>query len=186
VSGAGQGEPRQLRLFFALWPGEAHRAALARASAAAVAQVMGRPVTPGHLHVTLAFLGSVPAPRFAPVVAIGGQVRWPIVQLDFGRIEFWARPKVLVAIAEPVPAAGQAIVDRLWQDLEPLGFAREPRPWRPHLTLVRRVSRPPPENLEMEPAVPDPGAPAWRLALVDSRAGPDGPHYEPLADWPLA
>ena len=185
MSDAGQGEPRQLRLFFALWPGDAHRAALARASAAAVAQVAGRPVPPGNLQVTLAFLGSVPARRFAQVVEIGGQVRCPVVQLDFGRIEFWAKPKVLVAVAEAVPAAGQVIVDRLWHGLEPLGFAREPRPWRPHLTLMRQVSRPPPDNLGMAPVPPEPDVPAWRLALVDSLASPDGPRYKPLADWPL-
>ena len=30
--------------------------------------------------------------------------------------------------------------------------------------------------------VPDP---PWRLALVESSAHPDGPRYQPLADWPL-
>ena len=185
MSGAGQGVPRQLRLFFALWPGESHRAALARAAVAAVAQVAGQPVPPGNLHVTLAFLGSVPAQRFAQVAAIGGQAQWQAVRLDFGRVEYWAKPKVLVAMPDAVPSAGQAIVDRLWQGLEPLGFAREPRPWRPHLTLVRRVSRPPPDNLAMPLVLPDAGASAWRLALVDSLAGPDGPRYKPLADWAL-
>ena len=185
MSGAGQGVPRQLRLFFALWPGESHRAALARAAVAAVAQVAGRPVPPGNLHVTLAFLGEVPGRSFGGLAAIGAQGSWPAVRLDFGRIEYWAKPKALVAMPEAVPAAGQAIVDRLWQGLGPLGFTREPRPWQPHLTLVRRVSRPPPENLEMAPVLPVSGAPAWRLALVDSLAGPDGPRYKPLADWPL-
>lgn len=185
MSSAGQGKPRQLRLFFALWPHEMHRAALARAAAAAVAQVAGQPVPPGNLHVTLAFLGEVPGRSFGGLAAIGGQGSWPAVRLDFGRIEYWAKPKVLVAMPDAVPSAGQAIVDRLWQGLEPLGFARDPRPWQPHLTLARRVSRPPPDNLEMAPVLPGSGTPAWRLALVDSLASPDGPRYKPLADWPL-
>lgn len=185
MSGAGQGAPRKLRLFFALWPSAAHRAALAQAAAAAVAQVAGQPVPPGNLHVTLAFLGAVPGRTFARLVAIGGKAPWPAVRLDFGRIEYWAKPKVLVALADAVPATGVAIVDRLWESVTPLGFAREPKPWRPHLTLMRRVSRPPPETLGMVPVLPNPGVPPWRLALVDSLAGPDGPRYKPLADWPL-
>lgn len=186
MSAAGQGGPRALRLFFALWPGESHRAALARAAAAAIAQVAGRPVPPGNLHVTLAFLGRVAGRDFARLVALGGQESWPNVGLDFGPVEYWAKPKVVVAMPDTVPAAGQAIVDRLWQGLTPLGFVREPRPWRPHLTLVRRVTRPPPENLKLVSIPDDPREPAWRLALVDSIAGPEGPRYKPLADWPLA
>jgi len=185
VSAAGQGGPRTLRLFFALWPGDAQRAALARAAAPVVSQVAGRPVPPGNLHVTLAFLGPVRGRSFASLVAMGGRGPWPRVDLEFGLVEYWARPKVLVAMPEGVPAAGLAIVERLWEGLTPLGYAREPRPWRPHLTLVRRVTRPPAGNLRLAPIQADPAEAAWRLALVDSIAGPEGPRYKPLADWPL-
>lgn len=177
--------PRKLRLFFALWPTDRHRAALAESAAGAVARVAGRAVPPGNLHVTLAFLGSVPAQTFVHLVGIGGQGSWPAVSLDFTRIEYWARPKVLVAMPAQVAAAAQEVVERLWQGVEPLGFAREQRPWRPHLTLVRGVLQLPPANLEMTPFQPAVDAPAWRLALVDSAAHPEGPRYKPLADWPL-
>jgi 2'-5' RNA ligase len=88
-------------------------------------------------------------------------------------------------VASEVPAEGQAMVDQLWQGLEPLGFVREARPWRPHLTLARGVRRPPPENLALMPALPRGDANAWRLALVESAAYADGRRYKPLADWPL-
>ncbi len=185
MNAARQGAPRKLRLFFALWPGERHRAALAEAAAGAVAQVAGQPVPPGNLHVTLAFLGAVPGRTFASLVEVGGRCPWPVVSLSFTRIEYWAKPKVLVAMPDGVPAAGQAIADRLWQGLEPLGFRREFRPWRPHLTLVRQVRRPPPENLALAPLSAATGEAAWRLALVESLVYPDGPRYKPLADWPL-
>jgi 2'-5' RNA ligase len=171
----------KLRLFFALWPGERGRAGLWTAARPAADRVEGDPVPPGNLHVTLAFLGSVPGQTFAQLVQLGGQGPWPAVGIAFSRIEYWAKPRVLVALAAAVPPAGQAIVDRLWAGLESLGFRRELRPWRPHLTLVRRVRRPPPENLAMAPVE---GA-DWRLALVESAAYPEGPRYRPLADWPL-
>jgi len=185
VSAAGERSPRKLRLFFALWPVDRHRAALAEWTAEAVARVDGRVVPPGNLHVTLAFLGPVPAQTFVQLVGVGGQGIWPAVRLDFTRIEYWARPKVLVAMPAEVPAAGQAIVERLWQGVAPLGFKRELRPWRPHLTLVRGVRQPPPENLELAPVQATADDPAWRLALDDSAAHPEGPRYKALADWPL-
>ena len=86
-----------------------------------------------------------------------------------------------------VPAAGQAIVERLWRALEPLGFTREARPWQPHLTLARRVRRPPPDNLVLAPVVNRAGDEP-RLAPGPRRielAHPDGVRYKPLADWPL-
>lgn len=185
MSEARDSTTRKLRLFFALWPVERHREALAVSAAPVVAQIAGRAVPPGNLHVTLAFLGSVPAKTFVELVRVGGQGSWPAVRLDFTRIEYWARPKVLVAMPASVPAAGQEIVERLWQGVAPLGFARELRPWRPHLTLVRGVQQLPPKDLELEPAQSAADEPAWRLALVDSAAHPEGPRYKALADWPL-
>ena len=89
---------RTLRLFFALWPGDALRTALAAAAAPAVAQVAGQAVPPGNLHVTLAFLGPVPGSALVPLFEVGGQGPWPAVDLAFERLEFWAKPKVLVAM----------------------------------------------------------------------------------------
>ena len=174
-----------LRLFFALWPGERQRVLLAAAAEAAVAQVAGVPVSPGNLHVTLAFLGRTPASALVSLMQLGGQGPWPPVDLEFERIEYWAKPKVLVAMPRTTPVAGQVIVDRLWSGLEPLGFVRELRPWRPHLTLARRIRRPPPENLAFAAGGVHADKPAWRLALVESSAHPDGTRYRPLADWPL-
>lgn len=182
---AGERGTRQLRLFFALWPGGRHRTALAAAAAAAVDRVAGQPVPPGNLHVTLAFLGMAASASLPRLIEAGGQGPWPAVPLEFRRLEYWARPKVLVALPETVPAAGPVLVDRLWRAIEPLGFVREQRPWQPHLTLARRVRRPPPDNLSMDPLADGGAEPAWRLALVESNSHPEGVRYKPLADWPL-
>ena len=185
MTAAGAQGPRKLRLFFALWPSGRHRAALAEAAAAAVARANGQPVPPGNLHVTLAFLGMVPGVLLAQVIEAGGQAPSPSVSLHFRRIEYWGRPKVLVALPDAVPAAGAMVVDHLWRALGPLGFKREHRPWQPHLTIARRVPQPPPGDFVLPP-VPDDGTePAWRLALVESSSHPDGVRYKPIADWPL-
>lgn len=186
MNSAGERGTQALRLFYALWPTDGCRTALAAAAAPAVARVDGQPVPPGNLHVTLAFVGMVPGRSLGDLVSVGGRGPWPAVELAFTRIEYWLEPKVLVALPPEVPAAGCAMVDRLWQGLEPLGFQREQRPWRPHLTLVRRIRRPPPDDLDLAPIAARGPGPAWRLALVESRSQPDGVRYKPLADWPLA
>ena len=53
----------QRRLYFALWPDAALRATIARVAAGPAAVAGGRAVPAADLHVTLAFLGGVPAAR---------------------------------------------------------------------------------------------------------------------------
>jgi 2'-5' RNA ligase len=167
-------------VFFAYWPDAKTRQSLLEATRAAVASIDGQPVTASNLHVTLAFLGRVPSSRIPEIVRIGGRGDYKPAKLTFDRLEYWPRPKVVSALADAVPAAGQALVDTLWERLLPLGIAHEERPWRPHFTVVRRVRRPPP-RLTI-PAI------HWacdRMALVESVSGPDGLHYTPLAEWLL-
>jgi RNA 2',3'-cyclic 3'-phosphodiesterase len=176
--------PRRLRLFFALWPSADLRERLAASARSAFIGVEGQPVPPGNLHVTLAFLGPVSGVRLAELIAVGGGSRWPAVELRFERAEYWARAKVLVAILAAVPEQGRQMVERLWDRLEPLGFTREARPWQPHLTLMRRIRRPPADGIGFKPIVVA-GGRDWRLALVESATHAEGPRYKPLADWPL-
>ena len=181
------GASGRLRLFFALWPSDAQRRALTELTAAAIAPVDGRPVQPSHFHLTLAFLGTVPGRGFADLVALGGSVRQPAVELGFNRLAYWAKPRVVVALPARLPQAGQQIVDWLWTGLIPLGFEREARPWQPHLTLVRHVRQPPPPSYgpELASRAAAAAATGWSLALVESSTHPEGARYRPLAKWPL-
>ncbi len=169
------------RLFFAYWPEAKTRQALIEATGTAIASIDGQPVGASNLHVTLAFLGRVPGSRIPELIRIGGRGDYRPAKLSFDRLEYWPRPKVVAALPDTIPEAGQRLVDALWERLMPLGFEREERPWRPHVTLVRRVRRPPPRL-----SIPVLRWSGDRLALVESVSGPDGLHYTPLAEWPLA
>lgn len=171
---------RARRLFFALWPDPATRAALVHATRKAVRHSGGRPVEPDNLHATAAFLGAVPEDRFAALLAAGAAAAGAGFELQIEGIEFWPRPQVLVATAATPPAAA-ALAERLWQGVEPLGVKRDFRPLRIHFTLARKVRKPAP-GLAMQRvdwAVPD-------FALVESVTDPAGVRYTVLARWSLA
>jgi 2'-5' RNA ligase len=60
------------------------------------------------------------------------------------------------------------------------GFQTEQRPFKAHLTLARKVRRPPAD------AVFEPLAwPAHEFSLVESTTDPAGSRYERLATWPI-
>ncbi len=169
------------RLFLASWPDAATRDATHHATRKAVRLSGGRPVATANLHLTLAFLGGVGADRHEAVCAVAGGLAAPGFEVVFDRVEFWPRPRVMVAVASDPPAAAAALAAGLWAGLAPLGFEPDLRPYRPHLTLARKVSRPQ-AGLIMKPV-------AWtvaELALVESVTDPAGPRYTVLERWPLA
>jgi 2'-5' RNA ligase len=124
------------RLFFALWPDDAERDAIV-AAARRLFPLSGRPVSAADLHVTLAFVGSVDDARTDRLLELERPL--PGIPLCFDHLEHWPKPRVLVAAARQTPAALQHVVDELWRRLDRFGFARETRPFRPHVTLARDV-----------------------------------------------
>jgi 2'-5' RNA ligase len=165
------------RLFFAFWPDTAARASLESARAA-LFPLDGRPVAPADLHVTAAFLGSVDASRLAALQRLAATV--PPFELRFDRVGYWAKPRVLVALARESPVRAVQAIDALWSQLARLGFRRDPRPWRPHVTLAREA-RPPRRDPPWQAVT----WPVDRLVLVESlptgQSGTGGARYRPLA-----
>lgn len=165
--------PPDRRLFFAFWPDEALRAAL-EAARQRVFPLAGRPVAAAGLHVTAAFLGRVPESRLPALLELAAPVPPLTIRLD--RLEHWPKPKVLVAAAGELRPDLRTVVANLWRRLDRLGFARETRPYRPHVTLARDVRH-------LRPGIPWPAFdwPAERLVLVESVATATGTSYRPVA-----
>ena len=174
----------------------------------------GRPVPAANLHVTLAFLGSVPERRLAelaeiaraatsapasasagmpasagvprsPPTAAGESAELPEegLELTFDHLEHWRAAQLLCALpAEPpAPTAPTVVLAlRLQDQLTARGFAPDLKPFRPHVTVVRKVSQP--GRMEkMHPVV-------WsftELALIESRTLPEGPLYSVVEAYPL-
>jgi 2'-5' RNA ligase len=166
-----------IRLFFALWPDAAARAALLRAGADAAPDA--RPTHPDDLHLTLVFIGDVGPDRLPCIEAAADGVALSGFELILEQLETWPRQRVLVASSADPPPALFDLVSQLQQNLLPCGIQPEPRRYRPHVTLARKAPKVPRRALRI----------AWsvhELVLVRSGvAGPNGGGYQVLRAWPL-
>ena len=146
----------------------------------------GRIVPPANLHVTLAFLGSRPAHELESICAVLGEAAAEVAQpqLEVGRYRE-TRSVGMLVFSDSTRNAAQLAV-RLHEQLAALGvYKQEPRPWLPHVTVVRYRERPrqsPP--LAPPPPELEPFAPSGAAAYL-SRLHPSGAVYEVLESFPL-
>jgi RNA 2',3'-cyclic 3'-phosphodiesterase len=173
------------RLFFALWPKENARAALADAVAEPVRQCGGRAVPATNLHVTLAFLGRVEEPRLANVRLIGSTLAAAHAEdaplaLRFDRLAHWARAQILCALSSTAAPAVARLAMALQEACVADGFTPDLKPFRAHVTVARKVA-----GCAARPSLP---ALVWtfnEFALIESRTVPSGALYSVVESWPL-
>jgi len=105
-------------------------------------------VTPEQIHLTLKFLGNVPAEQVAMMAqamthATQEQPALPLRAQSLGCFPHPSRPRVLwVGLVDPSQALAH-LHARLTAAFIPVGFPPEDRPWHPHLTLARAQHRGP-------------------------------------------
>jgi 2'-5' RNA ligase len=125
------------RLFIALWPDPATRTAIARWQQAWDWPARAAPVKADRLHLTLHFLGDVPAHRLGEI-AQGLRGPFEPFELALGHGEVWPNG---IAVLEPAETPLQ--LGRLHASLHDavaaLGLAVDTRPFRPHVTVSRRA-----------------------------------------------
>jgi RNA 2',3'-cyclic 3'-phosphodiesterase len=142
-------------------------------------------------HLTLLFLGDVPAAALGPLTtavapAVAGTRPMTLQLAGAGRFGSRRRPAVCWAGLAGDVAELTALAGRLAGAARAVGLPVEDRPFRAHLTIGRwRPGRPAdgdlPERLAgyAGPAWPVPEVVLWR-----SHLGPE-PTYERVAAWPL-
>jgi len=169
------------RLFFALVPSSAVRAAFGDLSRTVARRSRGRAVSSEHLHLTLAFLGDVPVAALPALQRVGAGMPRAGATLVFDTLGAWRASGVAWVAPSLVPPSIVALHAALAAALAGAGFVLDARAFRPHVTLARRCVQPQP-RARCEPV----HWPADRLCLVGSELGPAGPVYRELGAWPLA
>ena len=169
-----------VRLFFAAWPDAVMRAGLAEAGAALGLAVPSQCVPAPALHLTLAFVGAVPASGVETVRAIGAVQRSPAFTVRFDAYDYWPKPEVVVVAAREISPALGTLWERLHQDLSAHGLALNPKRLRPHVTLVRKLTQ--------DPVLPALSPFHWdvrELCLARSDTCDGRPAYTVIDTWPL-
>ncbi len=193
TQGAGKGGPLA-RLFVALLLPETTRATVTSATEPLRAGALPVRWTPAHqLHITLRFLGSVEPGRIERVgdaikrtAAAGRPLH--LVLREIGAFPSLSRARVVWVGVEPDPGLAD-LHRRLTDALEPLGFAREERPFHAHVTLGRARPRRGLSGGALEEAA---GAVRLRVEadvahvhLMRSRLGPGGARHTVEVACPL-
>lgn len=138
-----------LRLFLALWPNpEALQGLRAWADTWTWPDEVARIPAP-RWHLTLHFIGDVPAIRVEEFEA-GLAVPCPRIEIEFGRAQLWSGGLALV-VPNAVPDALVDLHGRLGDALGRLGAPVDTRRYKPHVTLARRAEAalPPRERPEV-------------------------------------
>ena len=171
------------RLFFALWPDEAVRRAIANL-ASTLPMPRGAKVTrPQRLHLTVVFLGDfapLPDSMLSAIQSAAGSIRARAFELSLDRVDSFARARVGWLGTSSVPDALTALHNALGTALQSAGVPLKPDvPFVPHVTIQRNVRTPPPA-MDISPIV-------WTVrdfVLVESMPGSPEP-YRIIGAWPL-
>ncbi len=172
--------PRNKRLFFALWPDDELRSQLADLQIQ-LPQVQGNWVHPMDLHITLQFLGPVPANRQQCILQAASAVQGFPFALEINHLDFWPKPRIAWAGPEKTPEELSQLVKELGENLRECGFKPEKRPYRPHVTLLRKTTPGMPQVLQ-QPVF----WPVDYFVLAESRPDGEPPWYQIVESWPLS
>lgn len=171
--------PDTSRLFFALWPDDEARQALARLHPSMAAKGL-KLVQPHNLHVTLVFLGQVDAETGSLLKQAVADITTQPFTLTFDRLSYWRRPRILcLSCRQPAPNPAMMLVSALETAAANCGLRTNTRLYTPHITLARHVRHLP--DIKIEPIV-------WRaeaFSLIESCSEPEGVRYKVLQQWPF-
>jgi RNA 2',3'-cyclic 3'-phosphodiesterase len=164
-----------LRVFFALRPDFEVTRQLIQVGRQLILESRSRRIDPKNYHMTLAFVGEVPAAKLAVLQQIGRSLHARRFNFSCNSIEFWREPQVVVAAARVAPPG---LLD-LWRKLnDAIGLPQERL--RAHVTLARKVTQAPVPQA-MSPVV-------WRatnFSLIRSDTGGVESAYTVLDTWSL-
>lgn len=164
------------RLFFALWPDDLVRKQIANVIAKLPPK--GNKVKPANLHATLAFMGNSTPDQVNCYIKAADQISSHPFDLQLDSREWWKKSQVTCLGASSLPDPLFDLVSSLNNSLEPCGYNPEQRPFRLHITLMRKVKHPI-TPVEFRP-IP------WLVrgfSLVESETLPSGAEYRVIQSW---
>lgn len=147
-------------------------------------------VAPESIHITLKFLGEVPDKKMDDIDAALGGLTWKPFTVTVHKVGFFPGPRSpRIFWAGMEAPTMQGLAERLDTRMERLGFEKEKRGFRPHVTLARA------RDTRMDTALVTAASvyaehefgsfTADRIFLVQSILKPAGAVYNQLKEYPL-
>ncbi len=173
-------ENKDIRLFFALWPDDALRDRLHRASNTLTVERPARRVPHRNLHLTLHFIGNVFFKQMDCLRQQARLVKAEAFELNIDRQGYFSKPRVCWLGCREIPTALRELHEQLGQRLQLCDYQPEARRYNPHVTVARKIG-----------AVAESGsfAPiAWKVdefSLVEVRQIKNGVQYRVIETFPL-
>jgi 2'-5' RNA ligase len=180
TSAPGATPVERLRLFFGIWPPAPAALALHGWAVATQATVGGRAIAAANIHLTLAFLGSVPAERLEHAIAAGRRVRGDRTELLLTEARYWPRSRLVWVGPKTTPAPLAGLAAELQRELAALAIHVDEREFVAHVTLLRDVPR-----LRGLPDLPEVEWPITEFVLARSVTAAAGSVYTILERFPL-
>jgi len=172
---------KSMRVFFALWPDDAERAALAAWQPALHKLCGGRIIRADTVHNTLVFLGNIEAHRLEALSLAAQEADGGAFELQFDEACYWKHNHIVFASPSRVPKQLEKLVHRLEQNLAMHGFEFDQRPYKPHVTLLRNAKW----GSEPLPVMKKVMWKAKSFVLVQSAPDEKGANYKVLAQFQL-
>ncbi len=178
------------RVFLAVWPDTETRQRLRAVGEALRTQLNGRLSRSETIHLTLVFIGDVLRDTLPEVLAAPTGVSRSEFEICFDRPGYWKHNRIAYLSPSSPPAALHALVRDLEERLEALAIPYDRREYKPHITLIRKVTNPAhsadhPGTLSIPDSVAPIRWPVREFQLVESRPNATGAHYRVLARYPL-
>jgi len=176
-----QKKPKQQRLFYALWPDNTVRKQLTALKSNIEQKFqpfsLAWPMLAGNFHITLAFLGNIPSEKTDCLLSATDKITFKPFDFILNHLGVFNKNKVLWLGMDTEPADLIILVSQLENVALHCGLPMEKRPFKPHLTLFRKVKDIP--DIEVQPIY-------WKardFCLVSSVSSLAGVKYEIVKRW---
>ena len=173
-------EKKEIRLFFALWPSEKVRDQL-EAFIHSIPPPGGRDVPLRNWHMTLHFIGNTSFDEKNCLNRQAGKVKATAFELTVNQTGFFRKPKVFWLGCEKPPEALFNLQKKLGRKISRCEYIPETRPYSPHITIARKVVRPP-ESVQVNSI-------EWlvdEFVLIESVSVKGGVRYRVIETYPLS
>lgn len=173
---------KSARVFFALWPDDAARAALASWQGPLKKLCGGKATPVERLHNTLLFLGDVEVERLEALQLAAQEVGDEAFQLVLDSARYWGHNHIVYAAPHIMPRKLSDLVSKLQQAMLRHQFQFDQRGYQPHVTLLRHAHG-------TDTPLPEMKAVVWKIrefVLMQSVSEGQGVRYEMLSRFNLS